>query len=418
MTSTLDESNQHIAHRIYSSGVGDCQHEYDGGTRCLRCGFLDEIDPAVIAIARKIAAQKTINDSVHEAAKRFSRAARPDVIPEADRELFRREKTLRDFYLEWMLPDRLKRLAKNTISVETLNKDSQSLNRWDRYSRPADWAGEWPGLPLKWINDSSVQRVFDNAIAAAELCSTSIATWWKSLRVLMNAAARRGALDHCPDVGRLTKQTAQKVHYHAERIERIYHELRSSPVLQVAFVLSISTGLRPVDLFLLRWQNVTLTTETVGGQKYQMAYVEFVARKTTKCQRLPIHPTTCRHLARLPKLGDHLFGSYCSPLSKDPERSHQARRRNRLMKQALQRALAVETDHDWDVFADKDNPWKRPWQIGRLTANERFERHRVGLGQFMLAHSRTLNSLSYREPSREVLEGVLTIDQPECFQPV
>jgi len=337
------------------------------------------------------------------AAAAFARPRLPDSIPDVERANYRLQNSLRQFYDAWMLQGRRDRVQAGTLSRASLEKDNQALNWFESHSRPPAFSGPWSGLPFLYINDDSMQRVFAQA-SAAGLAAGTIKSWWFCLRGILNEAVRRGAIDKCPRV-RLADADPERVRYTSARITQIWEQLSNNPKLQVAFALSVSCGLRPVDLFLLRWEQIE------RGDKCE--FVRFTARKTAKQQRLPLHPVISKQLNRLRVFDTELiFDGLTSPASKDPERCRPARVRNELMKRALQDALA---DEGINVFADR-SPWSKPWQIGRLTCNERCERHMPGLGEFILGHaSQSLNARSYREPSGMIIDGVLSLDPPECF---
>jgi len=167
----------------------------------------------------------------------------------------------------------------------------------------------------------------------------------------------------------------------------------------VAFVTAVNVGPRAVDLFTLRWEDFSFFAER--------PVVEFTARKTGKRQVVPLAEVTLRQLDRWKRASGVLlpvglvWPELTDAAARDPERSRAARDRNARFKRIL---ATLGIAHE------------RPWQVCRLTCNERLERHRPGAGQFVLGHASTLNSVSYRDPSGLIYEAVSTLPQPECFR--
>lgn len=334
-------------------------------------------------------------------------------IPESERQGFAESYTLRRLYEDpvYGLRDlRRQRVRDGTLAANTLGKDGQALNRWERYSpRPGDWPEErtWEGRPLAWITD---QHCTDTVSAMRkDLSGDTVRSTWNHLRVLLNRAVEVRALEKAPEPtwGKASGKRAAKELYDDQQLTAIYTALAGEIDLQVAFVVSVNAGLRSVDLFLLRWENFSLQRDR--------PVVEFTARKTGKRQTVPLGPVTVRQLERWRKVSGTLgasplvgalgFGGLVWPgltdqAAGDPERSRQARARNARMKAVLS-GIGIEHEH--------------PWQVGRLTCNERLERWRPGSGQFVLGHSSTLNSISYREPSGLIYEAVTTLPQPAVF---
>lgn len=335
-------------------------------------------------------------------------------IPEVEREAFAGRCTLRGLYEDpvYGLRDlRRQRVRDGTLAANTLGKDGQALNRWEKYSpRPGDWpeGRVWEGRPLAWITD---QHCTDTVTAMRkDLSGDTVRSTWNHLRVLLNRAVEVRALEKAPEPtwGKSVGKRAAKELYDDVQLAAIYGALAGEIDLQIAFVVSVNAGLRSVDLFLLRWENFSLQRDR--------PVVEFTARKTGKRQTVPLGPVTVKQLERWRKVSGTLGNSPLAGASGftgglvwpgltdqaagDPERSRQARGRNARMKAVLA-GLGIEHEH--------------PWQVGRLTCNERLERWRPGSGQFVLGHVATLNSTSYREPSGLIYEAVTTLPQPAAF---
>jgi integrase len=336
-------------------------------------------------------------------------------IPEGERTAFSESHTVRGFYEHdkyGLEAQRRSRVSAGTLAAGTIAKDRQAINRWELYSpRPANWPDgqAWEGRPLAWITD---QHVTDFVAAMGkELSAQSAKSTWAHLRTILLHAVRVKALERAPEPtwGKGDGQRAAKQLYDDRQLVAIYTALASQLDLQVAFVVSVNVGQRTVDLFRLRWENFSLQRDR--------PVVEFTARKTGKRQVIPLGPVTVQQLERWRKATGTLGtsplvgpGGFCGglvwpgltdPNAADPERSRPARDRNARFKIVLA-GLGIEHE--------------KPWQVGRLTCNERLERHRPGSGQFVLGHTATLNSTSYREPSGLIYEAVTTLPQPDCFR--
>jgi integrase len=325
-------------------------------------------------------------------------------IPESERQRYAESTTLRRLYEDpqyGMEAARLQRVSDGTLARNTRAKDVQALNRWERYSpRPGNWPGNvpWEGRPLAWITD---QHCTDTVAAMRrELSSETCRSTWRHLRGILNHAVRVRALESTPEPewSRAEDRQAKEL-YTDGQLAAIYESLAAQADLQVAFVVSVNAGLRSVDLFSLRWSNVLLRRERPA--------LEFTSRKTGRRQLVPLGPVTVAQLDRWRRATGVLLDDcmvwpkLTDPDAADPERSRAARRRNARLKAALA-TLGIEH--------------AKPWQVGRLTCNERLERHRPGSGQFVLGHAATLNSVSYREPSGLIYEAVSTLPQPDCFR--
>ena len=321
-------------------------------------------------------------------------------IPEPDRRRYSEATTLRAFWADpqyGLSSARAQRVEEGGLAANSTAKDRQALNRWERYTpRPAGWPSNagWEGRPLAWITD---QHVTDFVSAMRkDLSSQTCRSTWSHLRVMLNHAVKVKAIETAPEPqwSRGEDRLAKEL-YQDEQLSAIYDALTGQTDLQVAFVVSVNAGLRSVDLFSLRWSNVLLRRERPG--------LEFTSRKTGKRQVVPLAPVTVQHLERWRRATGVLLDDcmvwpkLTDPDAADPERSRAARRRNLRIK----RVLAQLGIHH-----------PKPWQVGRLTCNERLERHRPGSGQFVLGHASTLNSVSYREPSGLIYEAVVSLPRP------
>ena len=329
-------------------------------------------------------------------------------IPEAERATFAAEHTLREFYthpLYGLEAIRRKRVDDGTLAAGTLAKDRQALNRWERYSpKPAGWLDDqpWHGRPLAYITDQHVNDTLGAMRRNPDIRSATCESTWGHLRTIFKRAVEVRAIENTPKPtwGRGDRADRKaKEFYDDDQLTEVYTALNDQVDLQVAFVVSVNAGPRTVDLFLLRWENLHLTRERPA--------LEYTAKKTGKRHVVPLAAVTVRQIQRRRKHSGVLLDaglvwpSLTDAGAKDPERSRAARRRNERFKATL---TEIGITHE------------KPWQVGRLTCNERLERHQPGSGQFILGHDNTLNCKSYREPSGLVYEAVTTLPQPECFQ--
>lgn len=330
---------------------------------------------------------------VQAVAEQVEQEFRDPVVPAESRLWLRKNLSLRQFYEDWMLPDRLQRVAKGKLSRGSLEKDRQALNRWERYSRPEDWSAEraWPGLPIGSVTNLYMGSVLERMEAGLD--QATVASTWNHLRTIFNYAVRVRALDIAPKPERSKPEDKRVVIYSDEQIAAAYYALRDHVALQVSFVLSINVGARTEDIFGIRTEGLSL----VGARPT----VTFWADKTRKWQTVPLAPVTVSHLRRLP-LGSSpfLFAGLSSPECKDPGGSHAARERRAMIRILFGRAGIT---------------FPRPYQVGRKTCNTRLNTIRPGAGDFVLGHSLGLNTKSYMEPNELIFQAVDAVPQPPCF---
>jgi integrase len=336
----------------------------------------------------------TVDPEVLAAAEVVEQQFRDPVVPEANRVWLRKSLGLRQFYQDWLLPERRQRVVNKQLAAGTLAKDRQALTRWERFTRPPDWPAEkgWPGIPLGSITGLYLAEVLVRM--RRQLGEATTRSTWNHLRTIFNRAVKVRALDFAPAPERV-KVDAQRVQiYRPEQIEAAYRSLAGQPALQVSFVLAINAGPRPVDLFLLRREQMDLVDDRPT--------LSFRSRKTGKEQTVPLAPVTVRHLRRLVSgaADPYLFPGLSSPASADPEKSWAARRRRAAIVQAL---------------ASVGISFPKPFQAARATCNTRLNTVRDGAGVFVLGHGLTLNSKSYMEPTELIFEAVNAVKQPACF---
>lgn len=322
-----------------------------------------------------------------------------DVAPERDREYLRSTLTLDAAYRDWIEPGRRQAVAAGKLAMGSLAKDRQALRRWIEFTRPADLpAGyPWPGLPVGAITGRYVAEWLERLTTRYE--SATIESTWGHLRAMLSILAAKRILDAVPDVARPTvTEQAVRVWTDAE-LSAAYQALAPCCELQTAWVLANNAGLRTVDLWRLRWQDVDLITD--GPVSDWSGHLSFTAVKTGKFQRVPLAAVTAWHLAQLPQRSTRLFEQWGNPHdTKDPERSYRSRSRRTLQAALLATVGLCET---------------KPGQVSRATCNTRLERVRGGAGSFVLGHSLTLNSKHYYEPTEMVCEAVRLVRQPAAW---
>ena len=335
---------------------------------------------------RQLELIQSVDDAGFELADELSRQFESKSMSAETAAAHARQSTLAGYWQHVMLPEWSDR-AKNTIS----NYDN-ALSLWERCAPKSD-NPRWAGMPLGKIRKEYCEAFLT---AAAKVVSVgTVKSRWKHLHAIFNHAADNGVIARAPNPELPTEGNKLTAILTDEQLDAGYRALADHLSLQVAFVVAVNTGLRPVDLFLLRRDALQ------AGNRPCLAVT---AKKTGKAQTLPLADVTVKQLARLPDHPDlrgYYFGHLTSVEAADPERSRAARDRNALFKSLLANA---GIDFIW------------PWQTCRATCNERLESHREGSGQFMLGHGNTLNSKSYREPSKLIYEAVNSVPQPSCFK--
>lgn len=315
----------------------------------------------------------------------------PQHVPEEEREQYAEVTSLRQFYLDcgtrWQAIGR-----KSTRANGTASKDRQALNRWEKFTRPDEWQGEWPGPSLAFIEQVG-EQYFDAVWATMEaggLSRETVKSTRSHIQGIIRHAHRVRAIERIPSSLPLGKKDPETRIYTPAEVERIRKALESFPFLDAAFQLILDAGPRAVDAFSLRWDAIR---EDHLGRKILC----FESHKTSKLQGIPLTRSSLEILGRLPRTSEMMFGpAASSPDAKDPERSYQARLRNTQMKHLLI-SLGIT-----DIV--------KPWQVARATCNERYESHAPGVGTFILGHSLTgVNARSYRQPTEAVHKAVQTL---------
>ena len=330
---------------------------------------------------------------------------------------------------------RLKDIEAKRTQHGTMEKDLSALSVWERFTRPAEWVGEWPGISLSAINAEYLRGWVSNALHGG-LSKGYLEGLANHLNWILGIAVDRDVISKAPKKPPV-KQIAATITSTLfddddlttifevngnilETLDAIHAQLDGQTELQTAFVLACSTGLRPRDLFGLCWSDLT----TISGTPAIIKKPKKTERHGTTV-RIPLAPCIAARMAALRcRAGqdgkvDHegtgsreqvaesarIFPSLVSATAKDPEKSHAARRRNAAVREA-----AIRAGFDFPPKRDK------PWQIARATCNERLERHCPGIGEFVLGHSAgSINKKHYRQRWSEAVKAIATLPQPVSF---
>jgi hypothetical protein len=310
---------------------------------------------------------------------------------------------------------RARDVAAKRTKPATAEKDLSALQVWEKYTRPADWQGEWPGISIGSITAQYLQD-FVKAALAGGLSAGYLGGLINHLSWILSIAKDRGVLQSVPRKPPVA-QLAASLSIDSDDLTVIYElsgeillclgaiaqRLSGQPELLQAFILACSCGLRPRDLFSLRWNNFS----AVSGQP-SLRITPEKTKRHGKTIRIPIAASIWESLSeyRLSAADDALlFPGLVSADAVDPEKSRAARRRNSAIMQAAESAGFV--------FPDRR---RKPWQIARATANERLERHRPGVGEFVLGHlSGSINARHYRQRWSEICAAVNSLPQPPEF---
>jgi len=304
-------------------------------------------------------------------------------------------------------------IATGRNKKRTAEKDVTAIGLWERVTRPTGWTGAWPGISIDSITDDYLSQFTADAVAGGN-SRDYVLGCFRHLNWMLSVAVDRGVLASKPKgrMPRLTEDSAapRTLIYESDRgilpmLDAIHDALKDQLALQTAFILSVSAGPRSVDLFGLRWRNVDL------GKR---PHLEYVATKTRKHQRVPIADCVAARLLfwksqqSVANPDDLVFPGLTSLRVADPEKSRAARRRNSEMKAAVR---AAGFDFDGRTPANC-----KPWQVGRATCNERLQRAKQGVGDFVLGHStQGVNAANYREPTSDVFTTVRSLEQPPTF---
>ena len=301
--------------------------------------------------------------------------------------------TLRGYFLEVMLPR-----LKGERTTSTIQNYKTAISQWERFAPQFD-SPDWAGMPIKLITGKYIDAFVDRA--RGKIRDSSLNQSRKKILAILNHAKAQKGIEAVPRPKPITVSSGNVQTYSDAEITRGYLALAERAEYQVAWVLAINAGLRPVDLFCLRWADCDLTGAAPS--------VTFTARKTGKEQRVPLAPVTVAHLKRLQNQGadaaplacEFVFAGLTNPAAKDPEGSDLAVARNKRVKELL---AGVGITHE------------RPWPVCRATCNTRLKRIHDGVGPFVLGHSvQGVNAKHYTDLTQVVIETINAVPQPACF---
>lgn len=312
---------------------------------------------------------------------------------------------------------RARDVAAKRTKPATAEKDLSALQVWEKYTRPAEWEGHWPGISIGSITAQYLQQFVKSALAGG-LSAGYLGGLINHLSWILSIAKERGVLLAVPRKPPVT-QLAASLSIDNDDLTVIYElsgeilvclgaicsHLAGQPELRQAFVLACSCGLRPRDLFSLRWNHFA----AVSGQP-SLRITPEKTKRHGKTIRIPIAQSIWEGLSAYREAtaaADDalLFPGLVSADAVDPEKSRSARRRNSAIMKAAEAAGFI--------FPDRR---RKPWQIARATANERLERHRPGVGEFVLGHmSGSINARHYRQRWSEICAAVNSLPQPPEF---
>ena len=353
------------------------------------------VDPRILAISAKVAAGSTAL-----------------VVPEWERGIYA-ALPLRAWYEADIYGPGMERrfeIEAGRNESGTAEKDYSALSVWERFTRPADWSGDWPGISISAITTDYL-RQWQQAALAGGLSTGYLSGLTNHLNWMLHTAVNRCVLAKSPKKPTLKQREDLTVIFEIGgdilgTLDAIHGQLAGNAELQAAFVLSVSVGLRPSDLFALTWRNL----ETIQGVPAIVTTPQ-KTRRYGKSLRIPLAECVNGRLKALrasrPADTDNslIFPSLTSDETTQPEKSRAARRRTAAMRAAAELA----------GFRFPKSPAK-PWQIARATCNERLERHRPGVGEYVLGHSAAgINKKHYRQRWSEAVDAINTLPQPASF---
>ena len=351
-----------------------------------------------------------LDPSVVAAAQRSLDKFRDPTISPEQRAWLRANLTLRQFYCDWMEPERRQAVIEGRMSPETISKDKQVISRWEAITKPDDWncQVEWPGQPIGATSGQLVQAFLAKMKSRGYADGTCLTTK-THLATIFHKAQKLGLIDPI-EIKDPAVDRSENRHFSEDEASRAYLALKSRPLLQAAFVISLATGARPRDLFSLRCSDVRLDRSPI---------VRFETSKTGVYLAIPLAPISVCHLARLDRTSEWLFPGLGSPTAKYPERSTPSRRRNALMKSLLLAAGVFDQDGSESVAIE------HPWQVGRSTAATWIERVARGMSSVLLGHAsddgpKRVTSVHYlpreMEPSSALIAAVNAVEWPDVFK--
>lgn len=315
-------------------------------------------------------------------------------------------------------------IAARRNRTSTAEKDLSVLRAWETHTRPDDWTGDaWPGISIGSITTDYLRDWISRSLQAG-LSAGYLSGLCNHLSWMLRVAVEREILPRAPKkpaIGQVAARVGGDVLLASDddltviyevngdilgTLDMICQGLSSQAELQTAFILACSCGLRPSDLFSLRWHNFAMVDGVPAFRS-----VPIKTQRYAKILRIPLADCVWQRLQAMrstanAEASDLVFPSLVNGDCKTPGKSQAARMRNKAMRLAAEAAGFV--------FPKRR---QKPWQIARATCNERLERHSPGIGEFILGHSAgsSVNKKHYRQIWSKAVEAVTTLPQPDSF---
>lgn len=312
--------------------------------------------------------------------------------------------TLREVYQRHYLPTLGKRARKTLTDYNTI------LNDWERLT---------DNQPVNVINRSfltSFQTQLSEELIRRGKNSPHIlrspATVNKKFRVLKplveycfppdrSNPEGMGIVKYCLFPESLEEKTRIPKTYSGKQIRALMHATfhksiiwpfqETSLMWQTIIVCGWNFGARTYDLFDLCWEDVDFTYNRGQGA------VRFTACKTSKLQRIPMHPIARSYLLKLKSRSstDAVFPQFHKTNSSSIYRNWKK----------LLSAAGLPLDYHLEDF--------------RKTANTRYETEVEGSGKWILGHSlKGVNAKNYYDPTPKVFKAIRRHKQPKAFKEI
>lgn len=348
-------------------------------------------------------------------------------VDEEQRQHYRTNATLGEFYWSVIHPWRLRQLGRGEVARGTLTNERQSIRCYqgfDKSSRPEKWplGIPWNGRPMGFIATNYIGDWIKHRLTHGNergpLAQGSMPKRWNHLRFVLNQAFRLRIIDEqiSLSVKELVQQCTAELDvdllddldmipnaWTDEQLHAIYRQLDGDLEMQTAWVLGAQAGPRTADLFGLRWQkNIRLNA--------QQPELLFIPQKTKRKQRLiwvPLGPIAVDHLNRLAHQQAHLgdpqglvFARLTDGQRDDPEDGERSRARIRRIKSAIVDA-GIELTEDME----------RPFQMLRATCNSRLNQISTTMGDRATHGKRaTVQGRSYDDYRDALTDAVMKLD--------
>lgn len=211
-----------------------------------------------------------------------------------------------------------------------------------------------------------------------------------------------GIIDYCRFPDRLEEvQRIPKI-YSAKQINALMKATLHKSIMwpkyntaltwQVLIVCGWNFGARTYDLFDLSWKDIDFSYRNGTGA------VQFVACKTSKLQRIPMHRLVKAHLRKL--RGFQVDTPDVFPQFAATNKKTLYRHWKKLLAHA-----GIESRRCFEDF--------------RKTCNSTYNDHFDGVGSYVLGHSLSgVNAINYDNPTNRVFQAVQNLPQPKAFKEI